>query len=157
MSARYDDVAAAHYAAYRPPLHDLILRRALGADASFPTGVDVGCGTGRSTVALAARCGRVYGVDPSPAMLAAATAHEGVTYLAGRAERLPLADGLADVVTFAGSLSYADPARYDRMRDRYVADDPLAPLERELASGSARVTVPVALYHSTYRVALAPH
>ncbi|HET8656206.1 MAG TPA: class I SAM-dependent methyltransferase [Longimicrobiaceae bacterium] len=105
---RYDPVAAAHYAAYRPPLHSMILGRALSGDGSFGVGLDVGCGTGYSAVALAEYCRRVYGIDPSPSMLGQATAHERVSYLGGAAERIPLPDHSVDVVTFAGSLFYAD-------------------------------------------------
>lgn len=105
---RYDRSAAAHYAAYRPPLHQMILRRVLSADASFSVGLDVGCGTGYSTVALSAYCGRTYGVDPSSAMLARASGHERVVYLGATAKCLPLRADSVDIVTFAGSLYYAD-------------------------------------------------
>jgi SAM-dependent methyltransferase len=108
MTERYDTAAAAHYAAYRPPLHRLILRRALGDDARFGEGLDIGCGTGYSALALAELCERVVGVDPSPAMLERATPHERVRYLPGSGDALPLPDGSADVITFAGSLFYTD-------------------------------------------------
>jgi len=70
--------------------------------------LDVGCGTGYSAIALADHCTRVYGIDPSPSMLTKATQHERVVYLGGAAERVPMPDGSVDVVTFAGSLFYAD-------------------------------------------------
>jgi ubiquinone/menaquinone biosynthesis C-methylase UbiE len=108
MTERYDAIAAEHYAAYRPPLHKLILGRVLSDDESFSRGLDVGCGTGYSAAALADYCTRVYGIDPSPSMLTQAMVHERVFYLGGAAERIPLPDGSVDVVTFAGSLSYAD-------------------------------------------------
>jgi SAM-dependent methyltransferase len=110
MTERYDSTAAAHYAAYRPPLHRMILGRVLSGDESFETGLDVGCGTGYSAVELAAYCAHVYGIDPSPSMLSRATAHERVSYLEGAGERIPLPDGSVDLVTFAGSLFYADSA-----------------------------------------------
>src|SRR5690625_4484968 len=66
---RYDANAAAHYAAYRPPLHAMILGRVLTGNASFDIGLDIGCGTGYSAVALAKYCKFVYGIDPSPSML----------------------------------------------------------------------------------------
>lgn len=108
MTERYDPIAAAHYAAYRPPLHRVILERVLSSGEPFGVGLDVGCGTGYSTVALAEHCGRVYGIDPSPAMLANAMAHERVSYLGGAAEHIPLPDDAVEIVTFAGSLFYAD-------------------------------------------------
>jgi SAM-dependent methyltransferase len=108
MAERYDRTAALHYAAYRPPLHRLILARILPAGARFEVGLDVGSGTGYSAVALAEWCARVHAVEPSEAMRSRAAAHEHVTYLAGSAERLPLPGDSVDLVTFAGSLSYAD-------------------------------------------------
>lgn len=108
MTERYDDVAAAHYAAYRPPLHREVLRRVLPDDATFEVGLDVGSGTGRSAVALAERCRRVYGVEPSRAMLERAEPADRVTYLHGSADAIPLPGGSADVVTLAGVLVYAD-------------------------------------------------
>ncbi len=108
MTEQYDEIAAAHYAAYRPPLHRMILQRLLSTDESFSLGLDVGCGTGYSAIALSGHCARVYGIDPSPWMLSRATAHTQVTYLEGAAERIPLPDRSVDVVTFAGSLFYAD-------------------------------------------------
>lgn len=108
MTASYHQAVAAHYAAYRPPLHQLILERVLSGEKTFSSGLDVGCGTGRSAVALAAYCAHVYGVDPSQAMLSEATKHERITYLNGAGEDVPLPGGSVDVVTLAGSLFYAD-------------------------------------------------
>jgi ubiquinone/menaquinone biosynthesis C-methylase UbiE len=58
--------------------------------------LDVGCGTGRLSVALAERAGaKVWGVDASPAMLAVARdkAPRGVAFKEARAESLPFKDG----------------------------------------------------------------
>lgn len=64
--------------------------------------VDLGCGVGRLTPALAETFGGpVYGVEPSDRMreIAEASArHPAVTYLAGEAARIPLADHSADAV-----------------------------------------------------------
>jgi ubiquinone/menaquinone biosynthesis C-methylase UbiE len=64
--------------------------------------LDLGCGTGRFTPALAGEFGGpVYGVEPSQRMRAVAeesARHERVSYLPGAAERIPLADGSCDLV-----------------------------------------------------------
>jgi ubiquinone/menaquinone biosynthesis C-methylase UbiE len=64
--------------------------------------VDLGCGTGRFSAALAERfAARVLGVDPSETMLAEARAKSGsaqVRYLPGSAEAIPAFDGSADLV-----------------------------------------------------------
>jgi ubiquinone/menaquinone biosynthesis C-methylase UbiE len=57
MRERYDQVTAGHYAAYRPALHSLILRRVFSDADSFDVGLDGGCGTGHSAIALAAHAG----------------------------------------------------------------------------------------------------
>ncbi len=108
MTERYDSAAARHYAAYRPPLHRVILERVLRPGEFFQTGLDIGCGTGYSAVALTRYCGRVLGLDPSAAMLAAAPRHPGITYLHGSGDALgQLPVPAVEVVTFAGSLFYA--------------------------------------------------
>ncbi|HKT00258.1 MAG TPA: class I SAM-dependent methyltransferase [Rugosimonospora sp.] len=64
--------------------------------------LDLGCGTGRFTPALAdAFGGPVYGVEPSDRMRAVAeetARHERVRYLAGAAGRIPLPDRSCDLV-----------------------------------------------------------
>ena len=107
MSETYASKVAAHYAAYRPPLHAKVLGQALHGSESFGDGLDVGCGTGYSALALAKYCLRVNGIDPSPSMLSHAMANERITYLEGSGERMPVPDSSADIVTFAGSLFYA--------------------------------------------------
>lgn len=107
MTEHYDRIAAAHYSSYRPPLHQLILRKTLTNEGPFGDGLDVGCGTGYSAVALADHCLRVYGVEPSESMLDRSIPHERITYLKGTGGNIPLPDHSVDLVTFAGSLFYA--------------------------------------------------
>ncbi|WP_232667760.1 class I SAM-dependent methyltransferase [Pseudonocardia sp. TRM90224] len=78
--------------------------------------VDVGCGTG-SAALFAARPGvLVTGVDPAARLLEVAreqavAAGRDVTFVAGEAARLPLADGQADVLISNFGLIFApDPA-----------------------------------------------
>lgn len=106
---------AAGYAAFRPPLHPLILRKAiahLGVRERLPRGLDVGCGSGASTRALAGLVSDCVGVDPVAPMLqlASAAVHEA-NFVLGRAEQLPIASRAVDLVTAAGSLNYTEPRR----------------------------------------------
>ena len=110
MTDLYNQAIATHYSSYRPPLHRMILERVLADAQSFRSGLDVGCGTGYSAVALARYCLHVYGVEPSPAMLARAVPHEKITYLQGSGAETSLQDKSVDVVSFAGSLFYAKSA-----------------------------------------------
>jgi len=108
-SHEYGSVAARHYSAYRPPLHQMIVDEAL-KDQRCQTALDVGCGTGHSTIALKKFSRRVIGVDSSPAMLAAATQLDNTEYLLGTATDLPLAAQTIDLVSLAGVLPYLDKA-----------------------------------------------
>jgi SAM-dependent methyltransferase len=71
--------------------------------------VDLGCGTGLSTRAWSSRAERVVGVEPNPAMLAAATAAPGVEFREAFAQATGLDDGSADIVTCSQSLHWMDP------------------------------------------------
>lgn len=69
------------------------------------TVIDVACGTGDLSLAFArAGAGRVIGVDFTIEMLHVARerkSHPSITYVQGDAQRLPLADSCADVVSIA--------------------------------------------------------
>jgi ubiquinone/menaquinone biosynthesis C-methylase UbiE len=90
---------AAKYDVVRPvdanwwEVYDLVERL---ADLRGRRVLDVGCGTGRLSVALAGRAGaKVWGVDASPEMLAVARAKAppGAAFKEARAESLPFKDG----------------------------------------------------------------
>jgi len=72
--------------------------------------LDVGCGTGFATEALAHESDHVCGLDQSPDQLARAYEKFGrrgpVRFHMGDAERLPFADDSFDVVWSAGSIEY---------------------------------------------------
>ena len=74
--------------------------------------LDVACGTGALTRALALRAGpqgRVVGLDRNPGMLAVARrAAPGVDWRDGRAERLPFADAAFDAVTCQFGLMFLE-------------------------------------------------
>jgi SAM-dependent methyltransferase len=89
---------AERYDAVRPvdenwwEVYELVER---AADLRGRRVLDIGCGTGRLSVALAARAhAKVWGVDASPAMLAVAKEKaQGVAFKHARAESLPFKDG----------------------------------------------------------------
>ena len=89
--------------------------------------LDVACGPGFLTAALARRCARVLGVDATPALLERARSHaarNGMTNLGfnlGDAETLPFADGRFDVVTCKAAFHhFARPERVLREMRRVV-------------------------------------
>ncbi|TXF88719.1 class I SAM-dependent methyltransferase [Neolewinella aurantiaca] len=106
----YDDITAHHYAAYRPPLHSVILKQLLGTNRYDGAGLDVGCGTGHSAVALSGFCSSVLALEPSAFMLNVAPEHPSVSYrrqtMAEWANEAPAQR--FELLSFAGSLFYQD-------------------------------------------------
>lgn len=79
--------------------------------------VDLGCGTGLSTIVWSKRAERVIGVEPSDAMrrqamdtLSANPRLTNITYQAGAAQQTGLADNSVDVVTCAQSFHWMEPS-----------------------------------------------
>ncbi|MFI2646419.1 class I SAM-dependent methyltransferase [Micromonospora fulviviridis] len=91
--------------------------------------LDLGCGTGRLTLALAAAGHRVTGVDPEPGSLAAARAKPGgdrVTWISGTAADLP--DAACDVAVLTSHVA-------QEIRDDAAWVDTLRHLRRALVDG----------------------
>ncbi len=107
---------AAGYAFSRPPVHPHIIRRIrddLGVATLLARALDIGCGAGRSTVALEPLARSVVGLEPVRAMLAHRHAvAPRASFVAARAEQLPFSSGCFDIVTAAGSLNYVDLATF---------------------------------------------
>jgi len=69
--------------------------------------LDVGCGAGISTQALAGLAIHSVGIEPNEAMLAwSHVTAPGAAFAAGSAEALPVRSGSVDLITAAGSLNY---------------------------------------------------
>lgn len=104
MTNSFEQVGmAAGYAQFRPPVHRKILERALASGTAVPRAVDVGCGAGLSTQALAGFADVALGMEPVAAMLP-----KKPNFFAGAAEAIPVAGACIDLITAAGSLNYAD-------------------------------------------------
>jgi len=106
MSTQYNPITAKHYAAYRPSLHLPILKKVLG-NAHLTLGLDVGCGTGQSALALTHFCDKVIAIDPSESMLQHAMPHDQIEYQQCNGQNLEFNANTFDIITFAGSLYYA--------------------------------------------------
>lgn len=117
LKLRYFDSAevASFYAASRPYFHPLVMdrvREVAKLSGRMDHGLDVGCGTGLSSVALLDLVYRVIGTDISPAMLRAARKEQGVSYIAATAERQPILDQSQDVLTISSAYHWVDPERF---------------------------------------------
>jgi ubiquinone/menaquinone biosynthesis C-methylase UbiE len=106
------DRMAAAYAFSRPPVHLHVARRVaqyLAGACPVETALDLGCGAGVSTAALAPLARRAVGLEPQAPMLKYSSAvAPGAEFAIGYAEALPFADCTFDLVTAAGVLNYVD-------------------------------------------------
>ena len=111
------DMGGQDYARFRPGYPPRLAEALAGSCRRTRSAVDVGCGSGQFTVELARVFDAVTGVDPSPDQLAHAVPHDRVRYVQGPAERLPVPDGYADLVTAAQAAHWFDlPAFYAEAR-----------------------------------------
>lgn len=102
--------AAAEYERARPSYPEEAVDWLLGSGAR--TAVDLGAGTGKLTRALLARGLEVVAVEPSAGMREVlAEQLPEVRALAGTAERIPLPDASADLVTVAQAWHWVDEER----------------------------------------------
>ncbi len=74
----------------------------------FKRCLDVGCGTGLSSVAVAEICDRVIGVDISEGMLANAAKHPKIQYQKSDAENLPFEINSFDLITVGLAMHWFD-------------------------------------------------
>lgn len=138
LAGRATELYVGDPASGRKELDDLFAR--LGADPRGGVCLEIGCGPGRMTGALAERFDRVLAVDVSPAMLErarAAVAEPSVDFRQVSGERLDgVPDGAADVAVCYLVLQH--------LPTRAVVLAYLGELARALApSGQAFIQVPV--------------
>ncbi|NUS12600.1 MAG: methyltransferase domain-containing protein [Streptomyces sp.] len=109
------DTAAAQYAASRPSYPAALLDRVeefAGLRLAGARVADVGAGTGIAGALLRERGAEVIAVEPGAAMAAECRrALPGVPVVRGDGNALPLAAASCDLVTYAQSWQWTDPAR----------------------------------------------
>jgi cyclopropane fatty-acyl-phospholipid synthase-like methyltransferase len=110
-----------------PPsfFREVVQRLALGKQHAL---IDLGTGPGLLALGFAPYVGRIVGVDPEPAMLAAAKkaaehASQAFTLIEGKAEDLPDGVGRFDVVTIGRALHWMDREATLARLERLVAPE----------------------------------
>jgi len=109
------DRVAAGYASARPYLHPevfAVVRDVVRPAARFRRALDVGCGTGLSSVALLDLVQEVVGIDAAVDMLRHARRADGVRYVAAGAEAPPFRPGTFDLVVACGSIDWVDRSQF---------------------------------------------
>lgn len=81
---------------------------AIDQNRSFEIGLDIGCGTGKSSLPLKKYCRQIFGIDPSQSMIDKAEKDSSISYICGDEMLLnKFENHNFDLVTFAGSLTYS--------------------------------------------------
>lgn len=99
---------ASHRPTYPPELFAFLAAVAPGRSLAW----DCGTGNGQAAVMLAEHFARVYATDPSAEQVNQAEPHPKVEYAVAPAERCPLPDGSADLVTVAQAIHWFDFDRF---------------------------------------------
>ncbi|MGB5104393.1 MAG: methyltransferase domain-containing protein [Steroidobacteraceae bacterium] len=103
---------AAGYRRYRPASPAALIEFVAAQAPDRSLAVDCATGSGQAAVALADHFDRVVALDGSVSQLGNAEAHGGVRYVAGVAERMPVASGCVALVAAAQALHWFDFARF---------------------------------------------
>ncbi len=115
------------YAINRPYYHPIIMgkiREELNLKEKLDHVLDVGCGTGLSTIALTELADKVTGIDSSEEMIAVANANrdEQITYYHAPAEELPFDDDRFDLITVCGAINWIDRNRFYPVAKRVLKE-----------------------------------
>ncbi|MBA2732152.1 MAG: class I SAM-dependent methyltransferase [Acidobacteria bacterium] len=115
--------AAGRYPKGRPYFHPLVIeriRKFISPTEPINRAIDVGCGTGLSTVALKEIAGEIVGVDASLEMIALAERDERIEYFVADAVRLPFAEGEFDLMTLSSAFHWLDRGKFLREAERVL-------------------------------------
>lgn len=109
------DAAAQRYADGRPDYHEEVCRQVaafLGDAVPVPRALDVGCGTGQSTRAMARIARQIVGLDASESMIRQARSRSDHPIALARAEHLPLMDASVDAIVASAAFHWFDQPRF---------------------------------------------
>lgn len=103
---------AADYRAFRPSYPPELFAFLAANSPARGLAWDCGTGSGQAAVAVAEHFAKVFATDASAEQLKSAEVHERVEYAVAPAEKCPLPDGCADLVTVAQALHWFDHDRF---------------------------------------------
>ncbi|MCP4180852.1 MAG: class I SAM-dependent methyltransferase [bacterium] len=102
------------YSQDRPYIHPVIIekiKRQLNLSKKVEYALDVGCGTGLSTLALKEVAENIVGVDSSKSMINCAIKDDNIKYYNYSAEHLPF-EKKFDLITLGGSINWIDRVKF---------------------------------------------
>ncbi len=106
---------AERYAKGRPYFHPIIagrIKEFLSLTEPLSSALDVGCGTGLSTVALKEIARRVTGIDASAEMISLSSKENGIRYFVAPAENLPFGENEFDLITLSQAFHWLDRSKF---------------------------------------------
>ena len=101
--------AAERYASGRPFFHPLAVAKIQTVcceSGRIDRALDVGCGTGQSSLALLEVADEIVGLDNSSEMLVRAERHERIRYVEARAEQVPFGDASFGLMTVSSAFHW---------------------------------------------------
>jgi SAM-dependent methyltransferase len=116
------------YSKYRPYFHPLIMKKirdCTGLEGKFENALDVGCGTGLSTLALQEIAEHVSGTDNSYEMITVAQVQNEamISYFHAPAEHLPFKDQSFDILTVCGAINWIDRSQFFPEANRVLEEN----------------------------------
>ncbi len=111
------------YARGRPYVHDQVIQQVrtfLNLRKPVPRALDIGCGTGLSTVALRDIARSIVALDISYDMVAHAPKNGHTYYVNGAAENVPLAASSFDLVTVSSAFHWFSKERFRKELSRIL-------------------------------------
>ncbi|SRR6266702_293734 len=109
-----DTEVAARYTKVRPFFHQGVIKRLseFTGTTHHRRALDVGCGSGQSSIALASVADHVIAIDASQEMLSHAPARSNINYQLGFAEELNFAVDEFDLISVGSALHWFDQHRF---------------------------------------------
>jgi SAM-dependent methyltransferase len=124
MSYFSSQALAVGYAKQRPYFHPLVLNKVrayLHLESTVQRALDVGCGAGLLTIALAHLADQTIGIDSSQEMINAALQQENVQYYTCPAEQLPFQAESFQLITVCGALNWINRSQFLPAAKRVLA------------------------------------
>ena len=115
--------AAGRYYTGRPYYHPIVIeriRKFLSLDEPLARALDVGCGTGFSTIALKEIAREIVGVDASAEMVALAEKDARIEYFVATASQLPFAEDEFELITISQAFHWLDREKFLREAARVL-------------------------------------
>ena len=111
---------AERYARFRPYFHPKVVEKIGEITGAIESALDVGCGTGQSTLALLSIAESVIGVDPAEEMLRHCPRRERLTYEVASAEKLPFEDDAFELISAGLAFHWFDQPKFLREAARVL-------------------------------------